>query len=123
MKFDQLFAADRRREDGAWIDCPDLPGLRVKVRGVGSSAQEKAAAEFWKNATDEHKKLPDIKELAQAYVIREAILLDWNFEDRSFDVDAVKEALTIKLFRDAVLAAAAEVTSRGEAEKAATEGN
>lgn len=123
MKFDQIFAADRRREDGAWIDCPDLPGLRVKVRGVGSSAQEAAAAEFWKNATEEHKKLPDIKELAQAHVIRVAILLDWNLEDRQFDRGAVDEALKVKLFRDVVLAAAAEVTARGEAETKATEGN
>jgi hypothetical protein len=122
LKLEAIFQADKRREDGAWMDSPNVPGLKLKVRGLGSTAHAAAQDEFWGNATDEHKKLPDINERAVRHVIRKALLIDWNLEDE-FNEDNVKAVLGAKLFRDEVTTLADKVAAQGRDQIEAEKGN
>jgi hypothetical protein len=122
LKLDAIIQADRRREDGAWMDSPNVPGLRLKVRGLGSTLHAAAQKDFWDNATEEHKALPDITERAVKHVIRNALLLGWNLDDE-FSPENVKAAVETKLFRDDVTALADKVAAQGQAEIEAEKGN
>jgi hypothetical protein len=112
MRLESVFQANKRREDGAWMDSRAVPGMRLRVRGLGSAAHDAAIKEFWDAATEEHRKLPDINDQAQRFVIRKALLVGWNLEDE-FTEENVKAASDAKLFRDEVVELAGEVSARG----------
>ena len=125
MKFGEIFERERKREDGAWIrdGFSDLPGIALKVRGLGCSLQEQKAKEFWDRATPEDRASSDVDVRSQIYVLSEATLVDWQIEDKPYSKEAACEALGTKIFRDAVAWAAGEVASRGLSNIEADKGN
>lgn len=117
MKFDEIFARDAKREQGAWVRTGfrDLPGLALKVRGDNNADQMKRAAELWSAATPQEREAPDFETEMQKTLLLDTILLDWNIEDRPFDRESAREALETSTFRQAVEYASRVVASLGVA--------
>lgn len=85
MRLSQLPQANRNINDGAWVgDLPNLPGIRLKVRGKDCQEAWKLLTEARVTMTDEEWSDPEVQEQLDIRVATEAILLDWEgFEDDS----------------------------------------
>ena len=115
MKFGEIAAVERRRQDGAWVkDVPgDFPGLALKVRGNGNTHQMALSAELWAAVPAADRIKPEKEVEIEKRLLVETILLDWNIEDRPFDRDAAAEAVESSAFRQSVVRASVIVATQG----------
>lgn len=81
VKLGSLRADLKRETDGDWVDIPDLPGLRLKVRGAGYGPYQMAKSIVEGRWTRRYGRDPVpvdtmLRENGKLYA--EHILLDWD---------------------------------------------
>jgi hypothetical protein len=115
VKFDEIIERDKRREEGAWVKegFRDLSGLALKVRGDGNPDHTKRLSDLYNAATPEEREASDFNTQLTIEAMLDAILLDWNIEDRPFTREAARVLLATDTFRQAVFHASRVVASVG----------
>lgn len=134
MKLSSLKVNSERAELGAWVgDIPEMPGLRLKVRGFGNEDDRRIQALETEKVPRHLRQRGRIPEAEQDRIlnarIKGALLVDWDGltgdDDKplSMHPDLVDEVLTnqdYRKLREAILWAASIVA---EDEAASSEGD
>lgn len=131
MKLSALKVSSAAIEAGRWVEAPGLPGVQLRVRGLGNAdyrrLQAKLIEQVPRNKRFGGRLDPDEQDKIVGKLLAEAVLLDWRGLDGDDDQPLAygkdeAERLMLdpdyRLFRDAVMAAAAMV---GEEDGAAAE--
>jgi hypothetical protein len=88
----------RNTEQGAWVNTiPNLPGVRLKVRGRHNSDYSRRHLELMTTMNPEGKDDPAIDEQIETILLAETIFLDWNI-DAPKDLDSLKTTLDDKRY-------------------------
>lgn len=114
MNIDDIFAIDKRREEGAWVKTPsgDLAGLPLKVRSANSEVATRLSAKIWAETAPGDRAKPDFMVSLEKRVILGAILVDWRL-DRPFEPETAKAMVETAAFREAVNLCASRVGADG----------
>lgn len=118
MKLSEFKIDPNRKEDGAWVDIPQLPGVKFKVKGIGNREWNKVAEREAIHIPFSERKGGEIPSERQETItntcILEAGLLDWSgIVDDDGEAVPYSAEVASKLisdpayerFRDAVLSA------------------
>ncbi|HLL28582.1 MAG TPA: hypothetical protein VKT73_13140 [Xanthobacteraceae bacterium] len=109
-------------EHGDWVDAPFIPGLRLKVRGIGNSDYKALAVK--QAALSGFQKTDEIEEANLSEQLIETILVDWDgLEDDDgkpipYSKDKAREYILdpdLRAFRWSVNAAATAILSKKKA--------
>lgn len=104
VKLGSLRADLKRENDGDWVDIPDLPGVRLKVRGAayGPYQAAKSIVEArWARQYGTRKPVPiDISLRENGRLYAEHILLGWEGFDEAYDEDRAREILIDPGYRE-----------------------
>lgn len=102
VKLSSLRADLRRENDGDWVDIPDLPGVRLKVRGAvyGPYQRAKSMVEGkWVRRYGREPVPVEVMHRENGRLYAEHIVLGWEGFDETYSEEAALEALTDPAFR------------------------
>jgi len=102
IKLSSLRANTRRENDGDWVDIPDLPGVRLKVRGAGYGPyqmQKSIVEGRWARRYGQDPVPVDVLLAENGRLYAEHILLDWDGFDEPYTQEASRHFLTDPGFR------------------------
>lgn len=102
IKLDSLRADTRRETDGDWIDIPDLPGLRLRVRGTayGPFQTDKSLVEArWARKYGRDPVPLDQVLRSNGKLYADHILLGWDGLDEPYSPEKAAEVLADPAFR------------------------
>lgn len=102
VSLSSMRANTRRENDGDWIDIPDLPGVRLKVRGAGYGPYQMAKSIVEGRWARRYGQDPVPVETALAEngrLYAEHILLGWEGFDEDYTEEAARHFLTDPGFR------------------------
>lgn len=79
MRISQIKTARRNIEEGAWVShIPNLPGIKLKVRGLYNTEAMKIFADARLSMTEEEWNKPEVQEELDVRVLAEAVIVDWD---------------------------------------------
>lgn len=88
VRISQIKKAQKNIEEGAWVSqIPNLPGVRLKVKGLFNSDAARMYAEARLAMTDEDFKNEKVQEELDIRIMAEAVLVDWD----GIDDDSAQE--------------------------------
>lgn len=104
IKLNSLRADLRRENDGDWVEIPDLPGVRLKVRGAAYGPYQAAKSVVegrWARQYGTRKPVPiDISLRENGRLYADYILLGWDGFDIEYSEDTARDVLTDPAYRD-----------------------
>lgn len=103
VKLGSLRADLARVRDGDWIDIPDLPGVRLLVRGFGYGPyqQQKSLIEMrWVRKYGRDPVPPEVAYRANAQLYADHILLGWEGFDTPYTAETALETLLDPAFHE-----------------------
>ena len=128
MKLNQMSQANRRANEGGWVDeLAHFPDIAVKVRVEGNSDFEALQYKLWGEIPAERRQEDVVKDEIEVKLIHQTILMDWRGIEGDgmdeatgkpvqipYDKDLALELLTTnRLFRKQVQYASRIVAARG----------
>lgn len=81
MKLSKIAINSRAIEAGRWVNIPDLPGVSLKVRGLGNADYRKLAAKLGEEIprADKVKGISfETRDDIEIKLLIEAVLIDWR---------------------------------------------
>lgn len=123
MKLNEIRDVGRRIDQGAWVgDLPNLPGVRVRVRGLFNASYNRLMQKMRNDYTPEQLRDEKVQDTIDINLTLDAILLDWDgIEDENEQVpysrEVAQQLLTdpdMDVFRRAVAYASSIVAREGQ---------
>jgi hypothetical protein len=102
IRLSSLRADTRRETDGDWVEIPDLPGVRLKVRGAGYGPyqmQKSIVEGRWIRRYGQDPVPVDVNLAENGKLYASHILLDWDGFDEPYSQEAALHYLTDPGFR------------------------
>lgn len=96
IKLDSLKVDLAREREGAWVVIPDLPGVRLKVRGNGYSPFQVAIGQLeqkWARTYGREPVPPEVMFRENGKVYAEHILLGWEGFDEEYSPEKALQSL------------------------------
>lgn len=103
VKLSSIRADLQREHEGDWVDIPDLPGVRLKVRAFSYGPYQIAKGlieQKWARKYGKDPVPPDVSERENGRLYAEHILLDWEGFDEAYSKERALEVLTDPAFRE-----------------------
>jgi hypothetical protein len=103
IKLGSLRTDLRKERDGDWVDIPELPGVKLKVRSFNYPPYETARNLLVQKLTRQYGKKPIPTEVLQPLfgeLYAEHILVDWKGFDVAYSADVAQAELTEPSARD-----------------------
>jgi hypothetical protein len=103
VKLSSLAADTAKETEGDWIEVPELPGVRLKVRSFNFPAYRVARDLLLQRMARKHGRKPapaDESEVEFGKLYSAHILLGWEGFDVEYTPAAARDALTDPAFRD-----------------------
>ncbi|WP_046869358.1 hypothetical protein [Microvirga massiliensis] len=119
MKLSDIRDVTNKIESGGWVgELPNLPGVKVKVRGIFNSDYRRLLAKLRADIPPEKWDDPEIAETIDTQLLHETILVDWHgIEDAEYTPELAKQLLSdpeFAVFRRAVHYAGNIVAAQGK---------
>lgn len=118
MKFAEITRTEERVQGGGWVgDLVNLPGVRLKVRGLANPDFQRLRSKLQAGVKEGEVRDTQVVADEDAQLLRDTILVDWDgIEDMPYSAEAATEALKTSVFRNAAYYAATVVASQGKNE-------
>lgn len=103
IKLSSIKADLKREHEGDWVEIPDLPGVRLKVRGFSYGPYQIAknlVEQKWIRKYGKDPVAPDVQDRDNGKLYVDHILLDWEGFDEPYTKERAMEILTDPAFRE-----------------------
>lgn len=103
IKLESIKADLKRENEGDWVDIPDLPGVRLRVRSHNYGPYKIALSKSLQRLVRRHgrEQIPDdVALMAGGSVYADHILLDWEGFDEPYTPETARAVLMNPAYRE-----------------------